>query len=280
MSKIALAQTNSYPFADRRAEVRETIEANRAGSRALIREAAAAGADLVAFPEMFLGLLGPEKKLQVAEDLDGDLISGFREQAADLGIMLLLGSLYERNPDDPRRVYNTSVLIGADGRLLASYRKQMLFDIDLPQVSLRESDSIAPGHRAPPVVATAIGRIGLSICFDVRFSHLYSDLRRRGAEIVFIPSNFTVPTGKAHWQILLQARAIEGQFYVAAPAQVGRVSRNFNAYGHSMLVDPWGRINARMESGTGLLYGEVDLDLLQRVRRELPMPQALGEIPE
>lgn len=274
MSRIALAQTNSNPFQESPAGVHEVIDANLARTAKLIQEAASRGARLLAFPEMFLGVFGPDKKRHAAQSLDGALVSGFREQAASNGIMLLLGSIYEIDPDNSRRVFNTSVLIGAGGELLAAYRKRMLFDIDLPQVRFRESETISPGTEAPPVVATAIGKVGLSICFDVRFSHLYFDLRRRGAEIVFVPANFTVPTGKAHWRILLQARAIEGQFYVAAPAQVGRVSRNFNAYGHSMLVDPWGRICAEMETDTGLIYADVDLELLGKVRQELPMPQA------
>ncbi len=275
MSKIALAQTNSNPFKDAAVDVRRVIEANLAGARVLIQQAADAGAHLLAFPEMFLGLFGPENKLQAAESLDGDIVAQFRQLAADKDIMLLLGSLYERNPEDPQRVYNTSVLIGADGVVLGAYRKQMLFDINLPEIRFKESDSISPGQQAAPVITTPIGNIGLSICFDLRFSHIYSDLRRRGAEIVFVPANFTVPTGQAHWQILLQARAIEGQFYVAAPAQIGRLSRNFNAYGHSLLIDPWGRIGARNESTTELIYAEVDLDLLRKVRQEIPLPQAM-----
>ena len=276
MSKIALAQTNSNPFKDRPADVRQVIEANLTSAGALIQQAADAGADLLAFPEMFLGLFGPEKKRQAAESLEGDIVGRFRQYASEQNIMLLLGSLYEHNPQDPERVYNTSVLIGADGAVLGSYRKQMLFDIDLPEVRFKESDTIAPGEQAAPVIPTPIGNIGLSICFDLRFSHIYSDLRRRGAEIVFVPANFTVPTGQAHWHILLQARAIEGQFYVAAPAQIGRVSRNFNAYGHSLLIDPWGRICAQNETTTDLIFAEVDLDLLRRVRREIPMPQAMA----
>jgi predicted amidohydrolase len=277
MTKIALAQTNSNPFPDRASEVGEVIDINLTRSKGLIRQAADEGASLLAFPEMFMGLFGPEKKSQAAQSLEGEMVSIFREQAAKQGIMLLLGSLYEANPNDPARVFNTSVLIGSDGTVLGSYRKQMLFNIDLPKIQFRESDSIAPGTLPAPVISTPIGNIGLTICFDLRFSNIYADLRSQGAQIVFVPSNFTVPTGKAHWQTLLQARAIEGQFYIAAPAQVGRVSRNFNAYGHSMLVDPWGRMNALIEDDTGLLYGEIDLDLLHKVRQELPMPQTKAE---
>ncbi len=275
MSRIALAQTNSNPFPDRSADVREVMEANLRKAKTMIQEAAREGASMLAFPEMFLGLFGAEKKIQAAERLDGKTVDTFRQLAIENDMMLLLGSIYECNPSDPERVYNSSVLIGADGEVLGHYRKQMLFDIDLPKVKFKESDSICPGQQPAPVVATPIGNIGMTICFDLRFSHIYADLRRRGAEIVFVPANFTVPTGKAHWQILLQARAIESQFYICAPAQVGRVSRNFNAYGHSLLVDPWGRVNALNESDTGLVYGEVDLDLLGKVRLELPMPQGL-----
>ena len=185
--------------------------------------------------------------------------------------MLLLGSIHERIPEDPSRVYNTSVLIAANGDLLASYRKLKLFDVELPNLKIRESDSIAPGDASPPVVDTPIGKLGLTICFDLRFSDLYLDLRRRGAEIVCIPSNFTEPTGAAHWEVLLRARAVEGQFFVVAPAQTGQHNPKYTSYGHSMLVDPWGHIVAEAPPGPGLIYGDISLAYLEEVRAKLPM---------
>lgn len=261
MTKIALAQTTST----------DDFDANLAIAEAMVEEAAGNGAALLAFPEVFLYLGGYKGKLKIAESLDGATVSRFREAAVRHGMMLLLGSLHETNPDDPARVYNTSVLIGADGAMLASYRKLRLFDVELPTLKIKESDSIAPGEAPPPVVDTPIGRLGLTICFDLRFSDLYLDLRRRGAEIVFIPSNFTAPTGAAHWEVMLRARAVEGQFFVVAPAQTGRHNPKYTSFGHSMVVDPWGRILATAPPGTGLVYGDLNLAYLEQVRAELPM---------
>jgi predicted amidohydrolase len=237
----------------------------------MVIEAAENGAALLAFPEIFLYLGGYKGKLKVAESLDGATVSRFREAAARHGMMLLLGSIHEQIPGDSSRVYNTSVLIAANGDVLASYRKLKLFDVALPNLNIKESDSIAPGDMAPPVVDTPIGRLGLSICFDLRFSDLYLDLRRRGAEIVFIPSNFTEPTGAAHWELLLRARAVEGQFFVVAPAQTGEHNPKYTSYGHSMLVDPWGEIVALAPPGPGVIFGDIDLAYLEEVRAKLPM---------
>lgn len=261
MTKIALAQTTSTSDFDANLEV----------ARAMVEEAADNGAALLAFPEVFLYLGGRKGKLAIAETLDGALVARFREAAARHGMMLLLGSIHERIPEDAARVYNTSVLIADNGDVLASYRKLKLFDVSLPELTIKESDTIAPGDALPPVVQTPVGRLGLTICFDLRFSDLYLDLRRRGAEIVFVPSNFTAPTGAAHWEVLLRARAVEGQFFVAAPAQTGEHNPKYTSYGHSMLVDPWGEVLALAPPGPGLTYSEIDLARLGRVRAELPM---------
>ena len=261
MTKIALAQTTTTDDFDANLEVADRM----------VREAADNGATLLAFPEIFLYLGGYKGKLKVAESLDGAIVSRFREAAARHGMMLVLGSIHEQIPDDPSRVYNTSVLIGASGDVLASYRKLKLFDVALPGMKIKESDSIVPGDAAPPVVDTPIGKLGLTICFDLRFSDLYLDLQRRGAEIVFIPSNFTAPTGAAHWEVLIRARAVEGQFFVVAPAQSGRHNAKFTSYGHSMLVDPWGKVVAMAPPGPGLVYGHINLAYLEQVRAELPM---------
>jgi predicted amidohydrolase len=261
MTKIALAQTTTS----------DDFGANLKVADRMVIEAADNGAALLAFPEVFLYLGGYKGKLKVAEPLDGAIVSRFREAAAKHNMMLLLGSLHEQIPDDPARVYNTSVLIAANGEVLAHYRKLKLFDVALPGLKIKESDSIVPGDAPPPVVDTPIGKLGLTICFDLRFSDLYLDLRRRGAEIVFIPSNFTAPTGAAHWEVLIRARAVEGQFFVVAPAQTGRHNAKYTSYGHSMLVDPWGKILATASTNPALLYGDISLAYLAQARAELPM---------
>jgi len=261
MTKIALAQmTSTDDFA-------ENLEvADR-----MVEEAAGVGAELLAFPEIFLYLGGRRGKLAIAETIEGKTVSRFREAAARHGMMLLLGSIHERIADDSDRVYNTSVLIGDNGDVLASYRKLKLFDVELPELTIKESDSIAPGDTPPPIVDTPIGKLGLTICFDLRFSDLYLDLRRRGAQIVFIPSNFTAPTGAAHWEVLLRARAIEGQYFVVAPAQTGQHNPKYASYGHSMIVDPWGKVLATASEGPGLVFGDISLSYLEQVRARLPM---------
>ena len=213
MSRIALAQTTST----------SDFDANLADCRrAWWRRLPGRARQLLAFPEIFLYLGGVKGKLAIAESLDGSTVSRFREAAARHGMMILLG----QSP----RAYRRTIRHGSTtlpcssapmGRCSPSYRKLKLFDVDLPEIRIKESDSIAPGEERPPVVDTPIGRVGLTICFDLRFSDLYLDLRRRGAQIVCIPSNFTAPTGAAHWEILLRARAVEGQFFVVAPAQTG-----------------------------------------------------------
>lgn len=261
MVRLALAQTTSTDDFDHNLTVAE----------AMIPSAAAAGADLLAFPEVFL-FIGPgRRKLEIAEPLNGPTVSRFREAAARFGMLLLLGSVHETAEGDDSRVYNTAVLLGRNGEILSSYRKLKLFDVDLPHMTVRESDTIIPGRAPPPVIDTDIARIGLSICFDLRFPELYQDMRRRGAELVFVPSNFTAETGKAHWSVLLRARAIENQCYVAAPAQVGRHNPKYRSFGHTLAVDPWGRILCEATEGVGLSFADIDLCYLRRIRAELPM---------
>lgn len=261
MSRIALAQTTST----------DDFAANLSAALAQVEEAAAGGADLLAFPEVFLYVGGRRGKLEIAEATDGPTVQRFQEAAARHGMMLLLGSIHERIPGDEARVFNTSVLIDRDGTVLATYRKLKLFDVELPELTIRESDTIRPGDAPPPVVSTRLGALGLTICFDLRFPDLYQHLRRQGAEVVFAPSNFTFPTGSAHWETLLRARAVENQVYVAAPAQYGQHNPKFRSYGHSALVDPWGTVVALAPERVGITYGEIDPDYIAKVRRELPM---------
>ena len=271
MARVCLAQMTTG----------SDVSENIARAERLVVEAAAQGAQLLAFPEVFL-FVGPHPgKLAIAEEIPGPRVQRFCALAAEHQISLLLGSVHEvvsadanaktTSPTGQPRVHNTSVLIDATGKVTATYRKQKLFDIDLPETKVRESDSFLAGSQASPIVPTPIGRVGLAICFDLRFPELFLDLAARGAEVIFVPSNFTAETGAAHWETLLRARAIENQLFIAAPAQVGQNSASYRSFGHSMVVDPWGRVLSVLADDEGLVTADIDLAVLAQVRRRLPM---------
>jgi predicted amidohydrolase len=167
-------------------------------------------------------------------------------------------------------VFNTSCLFDPRGAIVARYRKVHLFDVDLPgRVAVQESATRAPGAETV-TASTELGTLGLSICYDLRFPELYRRLSRAGAEVLLVPSAFTFPTGAAHWEVLLRARAVENQCYVVAADQAGTSPQGFADWGDSMLIDPWGRVLARAGDGEAVVSAEIDLDYLARVRRELP----------
>lgn len=247
-------------------------EANLEQAEALVRRAAKRGATFVATPEN-TNYLGPhDEKVRRAQSLDGPVCERFSGLARELQVHLVLGSFNEKS-HDPRRCYNTSVLFGPTGARLAEYRKIHLFDVDIsPETRFAESDTILAGDEVV-VVPTEHVTIGMSICFDLRFSWLYSELRSRGAEMITVPSAFTLTTGKDHWHALLRARAIETQSFVVAPAQVGRHDDEAlrESYGHALVVDPWGSVIADAGDTPGLAVAEVDLDRLREVRAAIPM---------
>jgi len=247
----------------------DDVEANLAQARRWILRAAAGGADLVALPENFACLRAEGDRIDFRTDLDGDLVDRMSRQARAAKIHLLLGSIPERIPRSPR-IYNTSVLLGPDGKRIAVYRKMHLFDIDIAGgVTLIESKTVKPGD-SPVVASTTLGRLGLSICYDLRFPELYRRLALEGAQVLFVPAAFTSFTGPHHWLPLLRARAIENQCWVVAPAQVGRHSAKRSSHGETVVIDPWGRVVARKPKGPGLIRAEIDLRQIDRVRRGLP----------
>ena len=243
--------------------------ANLKKAERMIRLAAARGARLVALPETFNWRGKRNEEAAAAENLSGDTLATMARIARELDIYLLAGSITEHVPQETRR-YNTSVLFAPDGAQLAIYRKIHLFDIDLPgRVTVKESEAKMPGSEVV-TAATEVGTVGLSVCYDVRFPELYRRLVYAGADIITIPSAFTFPTGEAHWEVLIRARAIENQCYVLAPAQFGTNVHGFADYGNSMIVDPWGRVLARAADQEGVLVAPIDMEYLERVRRELP----------
>jgi deaminated glutathione amidase len=243
--------------------------ANLEKAERMIRLAAARGARLVGLPETFNWRGKRTEEAAAAESLDGDTLNTMARLARELEIHLLAGSITEHVAGENRR-YNTSALFAPDGARLAVYRKIHLFDIDLPgRVTVKESEVKLPGSEVV-TAATALGTVGLSVCYDVRFPELYRRLVYSGAAIITIPSAFTFPTGEAHWEVLIRARAVENQCYVLAPAQFGTNVHGFADYGNSMIVDPWGRVLARAADQEGVLVAPIDMEYLERVRRELP----------
>ncbi len=240
----------------------------------LIRRAARYGASLVVTPEQ-TNFLGPhDEKVRRAQSLDGSVVSGFRDLATELGIHLVLGSFNERS-DEPERCYNTSVTIGPDGTILATYRKLHLFDVAYSDaVKFLESRTCKPGA-SPAVAQTKLGCIGLSICYDLRFPELYRHYVDAGATILTVPSAFTLTTGKDHWHALLRARAIETQCWVIAAGQYGAHDDDGlrESYGHSMIVDPWGQVVGMCPDGEGLALAEIDPSRTARIRQGMPLAQ-------
>lgn len=242
-------------------------EANLQAALELIDRAADRGARFVALPEN-VDFMGPEEeKVAGAEPLDGPTFRRLADKARERRIWLLAGTLAERA--GAGRIRNTSVLYGPDGDRIAVYRKIHLFDVDLPGgVAYRESAVVEPGSE-PVVAALPWGRLGMSVCYDLRFPELYRHLAAAGAEVLAVPSAFTLHTGKDHWEVLLRARAIENTCYVVAPAQVGRHGKR-ETWGHSMIVDPWGLVVARCSDGPGYCMAELSAPLLAKVRAQIP----------
>jgi predicted amidohydrolase len=248
-------------------------EANRAQAMPLLREAAANGARLVATPECTTRLDRNRDRMLAAiveEEADPD-IKAWRAIAAELGVWLLLGSTTVRAPDG--RGYNRSLFFGPDGRIAARYDKIHLFDVQLGSAgeTYRESATFAPGVEAVLAMGPADARIGLTICYDMRFPALYGALAKGGAEMIFAPAAFTRPTGEAHWETLLRARAIETGAFVLAPAQGGSHEDGRGTWGRSLIADPWGRLVAGLDHDEpGLVVADLDLDLVAEARSKIP----------
>jgi predicted amidohydrolase len=235
----------------------------------LVRAAAGRGARLIVLPELFSWRGPPDRQAPEAEPLDGPTLSRMGALARELQVVLVAGSILERHPEGALP-FNTCAVLGEDGALLGSYRKMHLFDVQISgAVSVQESERFAPGSE-PVCVATSLGRIGLSICYDLRFPELYRRLVDSGAELICVPSAFTFTTGAAHWELLLRARAVENQCYVVAPNQTGPVEHGPNVYGHSAIVDPWGMVVACAPDGESIAVGLVDPATQEAVRRQLP----------
>jgi predicted amidohydrolase len=240
---------------------------------ALVASAAARGARLVVLPENFAFMGAEAERIRVAEHLDaaspGPIVSALQRAARDAAAFVVAGGFPERSEDEARP-FNTSLVVDPAGAIVATYRKIHLFDVEVGDgATYRESSATSRG--AEPRVVEALGlRIGLSICYDVRFPELYRALVDRGADVLTVPAAFTLATGKDHWHVLLRARAIESQAYVLAAAQWGSHPRGRRTYGKSCVVDPWGDVVAQAPEGEGVAIAEIDPSRIAAVRRDLP----------
>jgi len=249
------------------------VAANLATARNLLEQARAQGAVLAALPENF-AIMGRKEtdKLEAGEEFGEGPIQAFLGHCArELKLWIIGGTIPIRVAGRPDKVAAASLLFDDQGRCVARYDKIHLFDVDIPdrEESYRESATIAAGSAAV-VVSTPLGHLGMAVCYDVRFPELFRALQAQGAEILSLPSAFTAPTGKAHWELLVRARAVENLCYMLAPAQGGMHPNGRETHGDSMIVDPWGHILARVAAGPGLAVAEIDRTLQQEVRSRFP----------
>ena len=248
------------------------VESNLTTLTGLSRQAASEGAQVICWAEAFAYLGRHEGKKEILEPLPqgGPILRRCQDLARSLQCELLLGGFHEQIPEDPERCYNTSVYLDSNGEVRAIYRKIHLFDVDIVDgPRLQESKQTAAGDKAI-TTATRFGTLGMTVCYDVRFPELYQRLADKGAIAMSVPSAFTATTGAMHWHPLLTARAIETQSFVIAPAQHGQHSKHRASYGHSIIIDPWGRTLAEIPAGDGYAIAEVDPEAAAKVRAEIP----------
>jgi deaminated glutathione amidase len=235
----------------------------------LVRRAAAEDAELVVLPEKFNVIGSPEQLVAGAETLDGPTLRWAGALAAELGIWLVAGSIVERVESDDK-LRNTSVLFDADGGVRAVYRKIHMFDVEVGGVTYSESEVEASGDQIVVADVEAL-KVGLAVCYDLRFPELFRIMAVRGAQAFTLPSAFTVPTGRAHWETLIRARAIENQAFVIAAGQVGSHPPDHESYGHSMIVDAWGTVLAQAgDQAEHVIVADLDLVAQAEVRAKLP----------
>jgi predicted amidohydrolase len=262
MGKVAAIQmTSSHVVAD-----------NLSAAAELLRQAKDLGAEVACLPEnfSFIGLKDADK-LQVAEADGEGIVQAFLSETARKLNMWILGGTIVIKGDTATRVANTSLLIDARGKRVARYDKIHLFDVTIPgrDEQYRESRHVTPGTETV-IADTPLGRLGLSVCYDMRFPELYRELVSQGAEWLAMPAAFTVPTGRAHWETLLRARAIENLCYVVAPAQWGLHSSGRQTYGDSLIVDYWGQVLSRLAEGSGVIVADIDLTSQAEARARFP----------
>jgi predicted amidohydrolase len=262
--KVAALQMNA----------RTEVEENLSQASDLLAEAAAAGVRLAVLPENFSYLGAQDADRLAAAELPGDGVAQqFLADQARTHQMWIVGGTIPIRSEDERRVYSRSLLVAPEGRVEAQYDKLHLFDVDVPDKaaeSYRESDTTIPGA-APVVAAADFGRIGMTVCYDLRFPALFHRLGVLGMDLLVVPAAFTVPTGRVHWHALLQARAFESLVYVVAAGQWGEHSGGRLTWGHSGIFSPWGDCLGMLDSGVGIVTAEIDFDRQRELRRKFPV---------
>lgn len=266
MSLIAAIQMNST----------DDVAANLGSARSLLEQAVQQGAGLAVLPEnfAFMGARDTDKLVHAEAAGSGPIQSFLAEIAARLKLWIIAGTIPLAVPDKPGKVYAASLVYDAQGRCVARYDKIHLFDVDVQNgastESYRESASIDYGALTPVVVETPCGRVGLSVCYDLRFPELYRALAAQGAQVLCVPSAFTEKTGAAHWEILLRARAVENLCFVIAPNQGGTHPGGRRTWGHSMIINPWGEVLAQRAEGAGIVLTEPDFTRQSQIRSGFP----------
>ncbi|MDP9014647.1 MAG: carbon-nitrogen hydrolase family protein [Pseudomonadota bacterium] len=262
MGKVAAIQMTSG----------HVVQDNLSAAGKLLREAKELGADIACLPEnfSFIGLKDADKLAVAEADGEGPIQDFLRKTARELKIWILGGTTVIKG-DSASRVANASLLIDGDGKRVARYDKIHLFDVAIPgrDEQYLESSHVTPG-RELVLADTPVGRLGLSVCYDMRFPELYRELVSRGAQWLSMPAAFTVPTGRAHWETLLRARAIENLCYVVAPAQAGTHTSGRETYGDTLIVDYWGQVLARLAKGSGVVMADIDLAKQTETRARFP----------
>lgn len=252
----------------------DSVVANLLQAKTYIQQAVGEGAKLIVLPENFTIMgLHPEDKVKCSETFGHGMIQDFlRDEASRYGVWIVGGTIPLAVPGRDKKVYASSLVFNARGECVARYDKIHLFDIALhaEKEIHQESQTISPGQDIV-VFDSPLGKCGLAICYDIRFPELFRAMQEKGAELIVLPAAFTVPTGKAHWDVLIRARAIENQVYMIAAAQTGIHANQRKTYGHSMIVNPWGMVSAVLEDDVGVVCADIDLGFLHQLRRDFPV---------
>ncbi len=253
--------------------VTESREINLKNAESIILKAVSEGADLAALPEMFNCPYDNSWFPRFAEPEEGPSVERLSRLAEKAGIILIGGSIPEI--DSEGRIYNTSYSFDSRGLLLGKHRKIHLFDIDIKGgVCFRESDTLTPGEEVT-VLDTGLGKIGVAICFDIRFPELFRSMTLKGARMVVVPAAFNMTTGPAHWELTFRMRAVDNQIFLAGAAPARDETASYISYGNSIVTDPWGRILGKMDDEEGILYQEIDLAITDNIREQLPLLSSL-----